>query len=75
MTNHVPMPSVARYFYDFEETIFTCNLSRSSIDRLEKKDAFPKREKLTSKKVGFRASDIQEWCAGKRDWAIANGGK
>ena len=74
MTSSIPIPCVTRYFYNFEETILTCNLSRSSIDRLEKKNEFPKRVKLTSKKVGFRASEIEEWCSGKRDWSVSNRG-
>lgn len=43
-------------------------ISRASVDRLERSGQFPPRQRLTDYTVGWRASDVQAWVAGKRDW-------
>lgn len=44
-------------------------ISRATVDRLERKGTFPKREMLTDYCVGWRLSDVEAWVAGKRDWS------
>lgn len=44
-------------------------LSRATVDRQEHLGRFPPRQHLTDFTVGWRKSDVQEWIAGRRDWA------
>lgn len=46
-------------------------ISRATVDRAEKAGTFPRRQQLTDYAVGWRASDVQQWIAGKRDWRAA----
>ena len=52
-----PIPS-DRYFLTISETCKVFNKSRSTITREENKNLFPKRVKITTKKVGYRTSDL-----------------
>ena len=54
-----PIPS-DRYFLTMSETCKVFNKSRSTITREEKKNLFPKRIKIATKKVGYRTSDLKK---------------
>ena len=52
-----PIP-LDRYFLTINETSKVFNKSRSTSTREENKNLFPKRVKITTKKVGYRTSDL-----------------
>ena len=44
------------------------SISKSTVDRLEARGAFPRRVQLSDYCVGWRLSELSAWVAGKRDW-------
>lgn len=59
-TNKSLSPTIDKIF-NSHEVISIVGLSRSSIDREERKNNFPKRIQLTSRRVGWRQSEVLEW--------------
>ena len=43
-------------------------ISRTTVATQEREGHFPRRVKLTDYCVGWRASEVQEWISGRRDW-------
>jgi prophage regulatory protein len=51
-----------RHLYiDRKRVIELTGISRSTIDRLEEAGKFPKRVKLTTRRIAWRAAEIIEW--------------
>ena len=48
----------------------TTGLSRTTLWRLERAGRFPRRVKLSTRAVGWRASDVEAWIAGRCDGAF-----
>jgi len=56
-------------FYTKKQLREVCGLSNSTVDRLERKNAFPRRLKISSgasnAKVGWPKKAVHAWCAEK----------
>ncbi|MCG7657505.1 helix-turn-helix transcriptional regulator [Wielerella bovis] len=48
---------------NIKQVCIKCGLSRSTIYRLIDSSDFPKAVKLTTKRIAFRAEDIESWLA------------
>lgn len=49
------------------------NLSRATIDRLEKKREFPQRVRLSPRRVAWKAEEIRRWIATRQRACEAQG--
>lgn len=54
-----------------DEVTATVGLDQSTIFRLEQKGRFPRRRKITTRAVGWLASEISEWIAKRPAAALA----
>jgi prophage regulatory protein len=53
-------------FLSVKEAAAITSLSRATMYRLVDKDAFPRPRQLAPGRVGFRASEVEEWVATRR---------
>jgi len=49
------------WYLNRKQVIQITGLSRDTIDRLERRDAFPKRIQFSRRKVGWALSEIEAW--------------
>ncbi|WP_081925732.1 AlpA family transcriptional regulator [Prochlorococcus sp. MIT 0604] len=54
-----PIP-LDRYFLTISETCNVFSTSRSTLTRMEKNGLFPKRVKITPKKVGYKTYELRK---------------
>jgi prophage regulatory protein len=50
-------------FVSVKEAVAITSLSRATMYRLVDRDAFPRPRQLAPGRVGFRASEVEEWVA------------
>ncbi|BCS54113.1 AlpA family transcriptional regulator [Geobacter sp. SVR] len=55
--------AVEAEFFTVQEIIVKYKLSESTIYRKEKAGTFPKKVKLSERRVGFRAHEVLAWAA------------
>ena len=53
--------AVRPWYLNRKQVIQITGLSRDTIDRLEQRDAFPKRIRFSGRKVGWALSEIEAW--------------
>ena len=53
--------AVRPWYLHRKQVIQITGLSRDTIDRLEQRDAFPKRIRFSGRKVGWALSEIEAW--------------
>jgi prophage regulatory protein len=49
------------------EVLYLTGMCRSSLDRAEKSNNFPKRKKLGPKSIGWLQSEVQAWIEGRNE--------
>lgn len=49
------------------EVALVCGISRTTLNRLRDKGAFPRPIRLGANSIGWRASDIQAWLASREE--------
>jgi prophage regulatory protein len=45
--------------------------TRTMLDRLEKRDAFPRRVKLAARAIAWREDAVRAWVSSPADWKVA----
>ena len=56
-----PLQGSQSLLWDVNTVCRVCQLSRPTIYRLVKKNAFPKKIQLSERRVAFRRKDVEEW--------------
>lgn len=56
-----PFQSSQSLLWDVATVCRVCQLSRPTIYRLVKQNAFPKKIKLSERRVAFRRADVEKW--------------
>jgi prophage regulatory protein len=60
------MRVVNERFLSVKEVAAITSLSRATMYRLVDRDAFPRPQQLAPGRVGFRASEVEEWVATRK---------
>jgi predicted DNA-binding transcriptional regulator AlpA len=65
------MSNYEKLLLDRNEVARRVGLSLPTIWREQVAGRFPEYQRLSARRVGLRASDLQEWLEGRRDWGNA----
>jgi prophage regulatory protein len=57
---------------EFSEIAEITKLSRMTITRMEKKNAFPKRVSISPNRVGWKESEVKAWLENGCKWPLTN---
>lgn len=57
--SHTPQPE----FLSYEQVLEMCPISRQTIERMVKAGHFPRKAKLSARRVGFLKSEVDDWIA------------